>query len=106
MTIGRRDFFTAIGTTIAALKMASPAMAEAAELPVPCLVISRDHCILCGFDQRLTSWAGEMADHPHADVMRCTDRASCQARQINALLGTRTPWQTRTGIVVANGEPQ
>lgn len=90
MNIGRRGFFTAVGAAVAAIKAAP------AEQPV---VFSSDACVLCGFEHMLSPW-GSLA---HPGVMRCTDRMGCQSRQINALLGTRTPWQERTGTIMAKG---
>jgi hypothetical protein len=84
--VNRRGFFTVVGAAVAA--------AHASDEPI---AVSPNTCILCGFGERLKPWG------PH-NVMRCTDSSGCQARQINALLGTRTPWQERTGVVVAKGK--
>ena len=91
MTIGRRSFFTAIGAAVAAVKTAP------SEQPV---VFSSDACILCGFWNGLSPWGSII----HPGVMRCSDKTACQARQIDALLGTLTPWQKKTGVVVARGK--
>jgi hypothetical protein len=89
MSLGRRSFFTAIGAAVAAVKVAP---AEAA--------FPSDACVLCGFDHDLKSWGNVVGPV----VMRCADKGGCQARQINALLGDRTLWQERTGVVMAKGE--
>jgi hypothetical protein len=88
--IGRRGFFTAIGAAVVAIKAAP------SEQPV---VFSSHACILCGFERDLSPWGGE-----GRLVMRCADKSGCQARQINALLGTRTLWQERTGTIMAKGK--
>jgi len=81
--VSRRGFFTAIGAAVAATK------SDGIQLP-------SDACILCGFDHDLKPWGSYRA-------MRCIDSSGCQCRQINALLGMRTPWQKRTSIVKAKG---
>jgi hypothetical protein len=86
--IGRRGFFTAIGAAVVAIKAAPSG-----------LTFSPHACILCGFDHDLSPWGWN-----ERTVMRCADKAGCQARQINALLGTRTLWQERTGTVMAKGK--
>jgi hypothetical protein len=96
--IGRRGFFTAIGAAVAAVKAAPLAEADGERL-----VISLDACILCGFDgggqpNQIKPWGGD------GQAMRCADAKSCQDRQVNALLGTRTLWQERTGTVMAKGK--
>lgn len=91
MTIlGRRSFFTVIGAAVASIKAAPAAQP----------VFSSHACILCGFENNLTSWCSTS----HPGVVRCTDRSGCQARQINALLGTQTLWQERTGVIMAKGK--
>jgi hypothetical protein len=86
--VRRRGFFTAIAAAVAAVEMAPHG-----------LTFSPHACILCGFERDLSPWGWD-----ERTVMRCADKAGCQARQINALLGTRTPWQERTGTVMAKGK--
>ncbi len=89
--IGRRGFFTAVGAAVAAIKAA-----PSSEQPI----FSPYACVLCGFDKMLKPWE----ERVHPGVMRCADRMGCQSRQIDALLGTHTPWQERTGVVMAKGK--
>lgn len=94
-TIGRRGFFTAIGAALATAKAVQAASPDA-----PAIVFSPHACVLCGFDKMLKPWGNRV----HSNVMRCADQSGCQSRQIDAILGTLTPWQKRTGVVMAKGK--
>lgn len=74
--------------------------------PAPALPPA-DCCVLCGYDRHLKTWrtgqgfrwdskreaflpvTNKLQPQP-GDLLRCADATGCQARQMNALMGTET----------------